>query len=191
MIFASHTFMGLTIGEWKDLTAAIASAATFVAIIVGGWWTWRRFRRTPESWSKVSLEVSPSWEIPQGGGSEYVRVLVTARNEGGWRQRLLVGDGAAEPSRVACWVLTTEAVSQGAGGAGYVDWTMAQAEAAPLLSQAVLLRPKDTWDETVLFPLPVNAEAARILVLLYVEAKRFDESTISTSSVITRPAKKE
>jgi hypothetical protein len=191
MVLAAGEVMGLTIGEWKDIADAIASVVTFVAILVGGWWTWRRFRRTPESRAKISLDVSPSWQTPKDGSDQYVTAKVTAANQGGRTQHLLVDDGAAEPSVVACWALTSEAAARGACSAGYVDWTMTPANAAPLLSQAVQLRPNDTWDETVLFPLPADAEAARISVQLFVGAEGTVDNTISASSVIARPRKEE
>ena len=160
--------LALDIGEWKDLTAAIASVGTVIALIVGAWWAWRRFRRSPESRAYLGIDVIPMWE--ESGGRAFVRAHIVVTNRGGKKQKLLAAaDG--QVSRLACWWLDSGADRNGALTNGYADWSRAPAVSARLLGNELVLRPQDTWDETVLFAAPDTAKAARVLGFVYVSGR--------------------
>ena len=174
----------LTIEEWKNLTEAVASVLTSAAIVVGAWWAWRRFRRTPESRAKIDLKLVGTWARPNSSPETYLHVNIGVANAGG-RKRTLAAKSGAAPSRIACWSLTATARDEGAVTNGYVDWAPTPVAAARLLARDLILQPGDSWDETVLFKLPRSAEAARALVYLYVGG---EDDPITASTVVVPPA---
>jgi hypothetical protein len=73
--------------EWRNATAGVASAATTAAIVVGALWSWRRFRRTPESRAKLDVDVICSWALLDGH-RDHLSAQLVVRNGGGHIQMM-------------------------------------------------------------------------------------------------------
>lgn len=181
-------WLGLTIEEWKNVTAALSSVVTAAGLLIGAWWAWRRFRRTPESRAKVALVVEGAWETPPDA-ADFLLVRISATNDGG-RDWTILHDSIFGATLVGCWSLTPQVRNGAESRPQFVDWSVTPASSAELLATNVTLRPGDVWREVVLFSLPDSSTAARAVAYLYVSAPSGDKiDRFEASTLVVKPTK--
>ena len=172
----------LTLEEWKNLTAAIASLVTAIGLIVGAIWAYRRFRRTSESRPKVLVRLEPTWppssSDQRADGQHVVLVKVTVENEGGKRWVLVpeVPNAPTRTSYLAYWVMTPSRlpVTEPTDSSGaFIDWRRSpDPETADLLVDPIQLSPRETWDLVAAVVVPSDALAIRAGIYLEVTRQR-------------------
>jgi hypothetical protein len=164
------SWLGLTIGEWKDMAAAIASVLTAIGIVVGAAWAWRRFRRTSESRPKVLLHLDATW-YEHSTGSAFVWMKVSAENEGG-KAWWLVPESDFGSTYLAHWVVTGAMVGNPPPTGRFVDWNAAaDPPTVDLLPDPIRLKPRDVWDEEAVTAVPPGSTALRAVAYLHVTRK--------------------
>ena len=170
--------VALTLEQLSDSLRAIAALVTALGVMVAGIWAWRRFRRTPESRSKITLRVEAHWEQTPDGAA-HVRVVVSATNDGG-RIWTLCQDG----SIMTCWVHYGTVQGAQSDDVDLVRWGEMPNEPSWLLFEDVRLRPADQWIGHYSFLVAEGALAARVTARFQVDGHEDKVRPVEQSTIV-------
>jgi hypothetical protein len=148
--------------NFANLTGGITSIVTGVGIIVGAWWAYVRFSRTPESGPNTSIALEGRWV--RLAGKPHAVVQYELLNDGGrpWT-------GLSESS----WVeLTVLRPGDSASVNGEVDWDRCEHRSVhSALVTDVELNPTRVYGRAIVCPLPDDALATQIALKLSIETR--------------------